>query len=273
MTNASIPDFIYGTAWKREATAGLVELALKSGFRAVDTANQAKHYSEELVGRALVKMSALGIPRAAVWLQTKFTPVDGQDHRIPYDSGADLGTQVRQSFASSLQHLQTNYLDSYLLHGPYHYPSLGEEDFEVWRAFEEIYRSGAAKSIGISNVNLQQMEMLVKNSMIKPTMVQNRCYANRGWDNGVREFCKRHDIHYQGFSLLTANPHVLQNTRIHEMARRFSVTPAQIVFRFSHQIGMIPLTGTTNEERMKLNLSISGFELSAREMAFVETIQ
>ena len=173
MTQADRPSFIYGTAWKKEATTALVELALKSGFRAVDTANQAKHYSEKLVGDALANMAAKGITRDEIWLQTKFTPVDGQDHRLPYDPGADLGTQVRQSFASSLEHLRTDYVDSYLLHGPYHYPALGPEDFEVWTAMEEIDRSGAAKSIGISNVNLGQLEMLVNWAGVKPMMVQN----------------------------------------------------------------------------------------------------
>lgn len=266
------PTFIYGTAWKKEATPALVELALKSGFRAVDTANQAKHYSEKLVGDALANMASRGIGREQIWLQTKFTPLDGQDHRLPYDPHADLETQVKQSFASSLEHLRTDYVDSYLLHGPYHYPALGAEDFDVWRAMEGIYTSGSAKSIGISNVNLQQMEMLVSRSEIKPMMVQNRCFANRNWDKGVRDFCRLHSIHYQGFSLLTANAHVFHNATIREMAGRLSVTPAQIIFRFAHQIGMIPLTGTTDEEHMKLDLTIFGFELTSDEMAFIENM-
>lgn len=272
MAKENRPIFIYGTAWKKEATTALVELALKSGFRAVDTANQAKHYSEKLVGDALANMAARGIPRDQIWLQTKFTPLDGQDHRLPYDPHADLGTQVKQSFASSLEHLQTDYVDSYLLHGPYNYPTLGEEDFEIWRAMEEIYKTGAAKSIGVSNVNLQQMEMLVSRSAIKSMMVQNRCFANQSWDKGVRDFCRQHNIHYQGFSLLTANAQVFHNAKVHEMARRFSVTPAQIIFRFAHQIGMIPLTGTTDEEHMKLDLAIFGFELPADDMSFMENM-
>ena len=272
MSKAACQSFIYGTAWKKEATTALVELAVRSGFRAVDTANQAKHYSEQLVGDALANLAACGISRDQLWLQTKFTPVDGQDHRLPYDPEADLGTQVKQSFASSLEHLRADYVDSYLLHGPYHYPALGAEDFEVWRAMEEIYKSGAAKSIGISNVNIQQMEMLVSRSAIKPMMVQNRCFANRCWDKAVRDFCRRHAIHYQGFSLLTANPQVLHHARIREIAGRCSVTPAQIIFRFAYQIGMIPLTGTTDEGHMKMDLGIFGFELSAEDMTFIENI-
>jgi len=176
----NIPNFIYGTAWKKEATANLVELALKSGFRAIDTANQAKHYSESLVGEALINAAKNGISREQIWLQSKFTSIDGQDTRLPYNPKADLTTQVKQSFASTLEHLHTNYLDSYLLHGPCNYPLIGSEDFEIWQALEELHQTGVAKMIGISNVNIKHLEMLVAGSSIKPMFVQNRCYANKG---------------------------------------------------------------------------------------------
>ncbi len=266
---ANIPNFIYGTAWKKEATTSLVELALESGFRAIDTANQAKHYSEILVGEALLKS---GLKREEIWLQSKFTSLDGQDHRLPYDPKADLTSQVEQSFASSLEHLHSNYLDSYLLHGPYNFPLLGEEDFEVWAAIEELYKSGKAKAIGISNVNLKQLEMLLEGSSIKPHFVQIRCYANRGWDEGVREFCQENQIRYQGFSLLTANPQIVQSLAVSDLAQRYQVAPEQIIFRFSQQIGMIPLTGTSDEMHMRADLRISGLELSAHEVDLIKKL-
>lgn len=264
-----IPDFIYGTAWKKEATTDLVELALKSGFRAIDTANQAKHYSEALVGEALQRSK---IKREEIWLQSKFTSIDGQDNRLPYDPKADIATQVRQSFISSLQHLQTDYLDSYLLHGPYNHPLLGAEDFEVWNVLEELHQSGFAKMIGISNVNLKQMEMLVKGAKIKPMFVQNRCYANRGWDKEVREFCLKNNIHYQGFSLLTANPQIVSNPLVSRIAKKYKTAAEQIIFRFSRQIGIIPLTGTSDENHMKADLNISDFELSDEEMELISAL-
>src|SRR5215510_1394888 len=159
----SKPTFIYGTAWKKDATAGLVQKAVKAGFTAIDTANQPKHYSESLVGEALE-----GIPRESLFLQTKFTPLDGQDQRVPYDTQAPLQEQVRQSFESSLQHLKTHYVDSYLLHGPYSYPRLGEEDWEVWTALEEIQQSGRVRMIGISNVNHLQLSELLQKARVKP---------------------------------------------------------------------------------------------------------
>src|SRR6185436_13642708 len=116
------PKFIYGTAWKKDATTELVRKAVKAGFRAIDTANQAKHYSEALVGEALAALAREGIHRDSLWLQTKFTSVSGQDERLPYDPQADITTQVQQSFESSLKHLGTDRVDSYLLHGPYSFP-------------------------------------------------------------------------------------------------------------------------------------------------------
>ena len=114
-----IPSFMYGTAWKKDSTAQLVKAAVSAGFRAIDTANQIIHYNEAQVGEALRALARKGITRDQVFLQTKFTPVNGQDHRTPYDASADLTTQVAQSFDSSLEHLQTDYIDSYVLHGGY----------------------------------------------------------------------------------------------------------------------------------------------------------
>lgn len=266
----SLPSFIYGTAWKKEATTNLVELAIKSGFRAIDTANQAKHYNEPLVGEALLRASASGIGREQLWLQSKFTSLDGQDHHLPYDPKATIATQVRQSFASTLTHLHTDYLDSYLLHSPYNHPLLGVEDFEVWEVLEELYRKGVVKMIGISNVNLKQLEMLVATVSIKPIFVQNRCYAVKNWDKEIRNFCQKHQIHYQGFSLLTANPHIVHNRALIPLAKKYGVEPEQIIFRFCQQIGIIPLTGTCDEKHMKADFGVFGFELSEEELGLID---
>jgi diketogulonate reductase-like aldo/keto reductase len=267
------PSFIYGTAWKKEATTALVRMAVSAGFTAIDTANQPKHYSESLVGDALAALSAEGVARESLFLQTKFTPVGGQDHRVPYDSRADLKTQVAQSFESSLKNLRTDRIDSYLLHGPYSYPSLGQEDWEVWSAIEQLHQSGRAAMIGISNVNALQLQMLIDKARIKPMAVQNRCFANRGWDREVRQLCGRHGILYQGFSLLTANPYVLRHPRVIATAQRLKVQPEQVAFRFAVQAGMVPLTGTTSLPHMKEDLRIDGIELSNDEVEFIESIE
>lgn len=268
-----IPSLIYGTAWKEEATTELAKTALSSGFRGIDTANQPKHYQEALVGEALQYLFQQGLRREDLFLQTKFTPVDGQDERVPYDPTANLKMQVWQSFEYSLTNLHTNYVDSYLLHGPYSSHGLGEEDWEVWAAMEEIYQSGKAKRIGISNVNRKQMELLLEKSQIKPMVVQNRCYASRGWDKSVRDFCKDNNIVYQGFSLLTANSFVLKNSQVKKIADRYGKSIPQVIFRFAIQVGMTPLTGTRSSQHMNEDLQIFDFELTEDEMSFIEALE
>ena len=83
--NVPVPSFMYGTAWKKEATTHLVH-AVAAGFTAIDTANQLIHYQEALVGEALLALAKQGVARDRLFLQTKFTPVNGQDHRTPYDA-------------------------------------------------------------------------------------------------------------------------------------------------------------------------------------------
>lgn len=267
-----MPPFVYGTAWKEGATTRLVKAAISAGFTGIDTANQPKHYRESLVGDALAALSEEGIPRDTLFLQTKFTPADGQDHRIPYDPAGDLTTQVRRSFEVSLENLRTDYVDSYLLHGPYSWAGLGTSDWEVWHAMENICKSGKAGIIGISNVNIGQLAALTGKAEIKPMVVQNRCFASQGWDRTVREFCRANGIVYQGFSLLTANGFVLNDPGVARIARRLGKTAAQVILRFALQVGMVPLTGTTDERHMKEDLQALDFELTADEVEFIDKI-
>lgn len=270
--NVPVPSFMYGTAWKKEATTQLVQRAVAAGFTAIDTANQLIHYQEALVGEALLVLAQQGVARDRLFLQTKFTPTNGQDHRTPYDASADLTTQVTQSFDSSLAHLHTDYLDSYVLHGPYQRQGLGAADWEVWAAIEGLYRSGKTKMIGISNVTAEQLIQLCARAAVKPMMVQNRCYAALGWDKEVREICRAHGIIYQGFSLLTANREIFGNPGIRAVAQRLGAGLAQVVFRFAMQVGMLPLTGTTNQQHMKDDLEAEQLTLTADDMRLIETI-
>lgn len=270
--NVSLPSFMYGTAWKKEATAHLVQLAVMSGFRAIDTANQLIHYQEALVGEALQTLEKQGIGRDTLFLQTKFTPLNGQDHRTPYDASADLSTQVRQSFESSLAHLHTDYVDSYVLHGPYGRRGLGNADREVWTAMEGIYQAGKTRMIGISNVTAEQVAQLCAEATVKPMVVQNRCYAALGWDKEVRDLCQAQSVIYQGFSLLTANRDVLMDPDLRAIAKRLGTGPAQVIFAFAMQIGMLPLTGTTNPQHMQEDLQAERLTLSQDEIQRIETM-
>lgn len=261
------PSYLYGTAWKEEATERCVADALAAGFRGIDTANQRKHYFEEGVGRGIAKS---GVPREELYLQTKFTFRDGQDDRLPYDERAPIATQVRQSFDSSLQHLGITYLDSLVLHGPSQSGTLGRMDHEAWGAMEALVDAGLVGVLGASNISVGQLNELVAFAKIKPRFVQNRCYARTGWDQMTRALCAQHGITYQGFSLLTANRQVVLSKDVGAIAVRHGKTPAQVVFRFAQQIGMLPLTGTTDPAHMREDLDLA-FDLTTDEIAIVES--
>lgn len=269
----AVPRFFYGTAWKEADTERLTLFALRQGFRGIDTANQRKHYHEAGVGAAVRKAIETGlVTRDELFLQTKFTFRPGQDDRLPYDPAAPVATQVEQSFGSSLEHLGIDVIDSYVLHGPTRRTGLAGADWEAWRAMEAVHDSGRARLLGVSNVTREQLEALCADARVRPRFVQNRCYAVHGWDRGVRAFCKSNGITYQGFSLLTANRAVLTHPELVRIAEKYGRTPAQVVFRFALDAGMVPLTGTTDPEHMAEDLGVFDFRLTADEVAAVDAV-
>lgn len=260
-----MPRILYGTAWKKERTAALVEQAIALGFRGIDTACQPKHYHEAGVGDGIAAAIQRGLLSCEqLYLQTKFTPLNGHDPlQIPYDPKALLAEQVGQSFQTSLKNLQTGYIDGLLLHSPL--PDR-QQLMEVWRAMEGIFREGGVKQLGISNCyELEVLKFLYAQATVKPAVVQNRFYAETGYDRGIREFCQQHGIIYQSFWTLTANPQILASAAIKALAAHHQRTPAQIFFRYLTQIGIVPLTGTTSEQHMREDLRIFEFELSDAE--------
>ena len=273
-----VPDFIYGTAWKEDRTAALTELALRMGFRGIDTANQRRHYFEEGVGQGLAAAYNAGIvTRDDLFLQTKFTYQPGQDHRLPYDPAASLSIQVAQSMASSLDHLATDYVDSYVLHGPSSNHDWTDADAEVWEAMRKQRDAGRTRLLGVSNVSLRHLQHMAAARAELPAFVQNRCYARLGWDRAVRSFCHDHKIVYQGFSLLTANQEVLHHPLIASLTiasrtASANATPAQVVFRFARSIGILPLTGTTNPEHMKHDLASRDIDLPPEAVQAIEAL-
>lgn len=270
---APIPSFIYGTAWKEERTEPLTRLALQAGFRGIDTANQRKHYFEAGVGAALNDALRSGaVSRAELFIQSKFTFLGGQDERLPYARGASIEQQVAQSFESSLEHLGTDYLDSYVLHGPSSRHGLDAADWQAWRALEALAQAGRVRWIGISNVSLEQLSALYSGARVLPKFVQNRCYARTGWDRAVRALCHSHGTVYQGFSLLTANRAELAGPVAGRIALRAGRPIAQVVFRFCQLAGILPLTGTSRFEHMRLDLEASELELSASDVSALETL-
>ncbi len=261
--DVAVPSIMYGTAWKEERTEALTSEAIACGFRAIDTANQRRHYVETGVGAAIGAAIASGnVTREQLFVQTKFTDRRGQDHRLPYDPDADLATQVHQSIDSSLEHLGVTRIDSYILHSPSRAYGLDEADWQTWRAMEDAVRTGRVGLLGVSNISVEQLATLIEGVKIAPAFVQNRCFARNRWDAEVRTLCQTHDIVYQGFSLLTANRQVLSSPRVIAIAQRHGKTVPQVVFRFAIELAMLPLTGTSDSVHMREDLDIFDFTLS-----------
>jgi diketogulonate reductase-like aldo/keto reductase len=268
---AAIPPILYGTAWKRERTAALFEQALRLGFRGVDTACQPRHYDEAGAGAGIAACLGSGLKRGQLYIQTKFTPLDGQDPaRLPYDPEARPSDQVAQSFAASLRNLGTDYLDALILHSPLRDAS---RQAEVWEAMEHIVDQGGTRRIGISNCyRLAMLERLHRSARIKPELLQNRFHAESGYDREIRAFCRDQGMIYQSFWTLTANPHVLAHRAVQAPAAKYRRTPAQVLFRALTQEGIVPLTGTTSETHMREDLAIFEFALSEAERSAVAAL-
>lgn len=275
LTTASgvlMPKIIYGTAWKKDRTRVLVGQAIKMGFRGIDTACQPKHYHEAGVGEGVATCITNGlVSRSQLYLQTKFTPLDGQDpSRIPYDPDAAINEQVAESFQVSLKNLQTDYLDCLVLHSPLASPKY---TVQAWQAMENLARVGRIKQLGISNCyELNTLKELYDNAEIKPAVIQNRFYGKTRYDIDIRAYCKQHGIIYQSFWTLTANPHILAEKTVHNIANEHRRMPAQIFFRYLTQIGIVPLTGTTSPSHMEEDLAIFDFELSQEECIAIDRL-
>lgn len=263
---------IYGTAWKKSDTERLVAAALRLGFRAIDTACQPRHYHEAGVGAAVAASMHRGlVARSDLYLQSKFTPVSGQDSgSIPYDPKAPLPEQVTQSCAVSLRNLQTTYLDCLLLHSPL---ASVRQTLEAWRALESLVDGGSVRSLGISNCyGPGELGAIYEAAHIKPQVVQNRFYAETGYDRQIRAFCLEHRIAYQSFWTLSANPQLLSHATLTALAADHRRTPPQILFHYLTQRGVVPLTGTRSEAHMRDDLAIGEFELAEQELAALDAL-
>jgi diketogulonate reductase-like aldo/keto reductase len=259
----AIPAFIYGTAWKKDATADLVYQALDAGFTGVDTANQPKHYQESLVGSGIRKALQEGkVKRGNLYLQTKFTSVAGQDpDNIPYDPKDPLSKQVQESVKSSLQHLRSegdefedvegSYIDTLVLHSPM---ATIAETMEVWEALESFVPE-KIRNLGISNCNLFTLMDVYERANIKPAIVQNRFYPATKFDIGLRNFCRKKSIIYQSFWTLTANPSLVWSAEVGQLANQMGISTQAALYCFVLGLGnTVVLNGTKKDSRMRADL-------------------
>lgn len=257
ITAAKKPFLVYGTAWKKENTARFVFDAVHAGFRFVDTACQPKHYHEPGVGEGWKAAAQdLGLSRDDIFLQTKFTPFPGQDpNKCPYDPNSPIEEQIHVSLETSLKNLKTDYLDSYVMHSPY---DTVEETMQAWRVMETFVDQGKVRRLGISNCyNYQKFMAIYQQARIKPSVLQNRFYADSNFDTDLRKFCKEHDIWYQSFWTLTANIRALQSAEVKELAEAKSLSPQTYMYAFLMSLGYVtPLSGTTNKIHMAEDVAI-----------------
>lgn len=273
MSMTTSPPILYGTAWKKDDTARLVASAIRCGFTGIDTACQPKHYNEAGVGDGLAQCLGGTLMRSQLYVQTKFTSISGQDlGSVPYDPKAPLREQVAQSVAASLRNLRTDYLDCLVLHSPL---ATTQRTLEAWAALETHAAAGTVRQLGLSNCyRLELMRMIHDAARIKPAVLQNRFYADSGYDVELRAFCRDRQIRYQSFWTLTANPQLLNHATVMDLAARHARTPEQILFRFLTQIEITPLTGTRSEIHMREAIAIMEFEIDPADVrALTELIQ
>ncbi|OCF61110.1 oxidoreductase [Kwoniella mangroviensis CBS 10435] len=254
-----MPKIMYGTAWKKERTTELVTQAIKAGFRGVDTACQPKHYREDLVGKALREVIDQGVvKREDIFIQTKFTSLDGQDKSqpLPYDPNQPIPDQVKQSFGTSLKNLGVDYVDSVVLHSPLRSK---EQTLSAYQTLETFVKEGKIRQLGISNIyDPILLSWLIERVEVKVGVVQNRWYEGNGWDWAVWEICQKNDIRYQSFWTLTGSPSLLQHPHLINLASGYGLTPEQTVYKLCQLWNITPLCGSTTLSHIGEALAVEG---------------
>ncbi|KAH7155257.1 NADP-dependent oxidoreductase domain-containing protein [Dactylonectria estremocensis] len=252
----TIPKLVYGTAWKKDRSADLVYEALKNGFRGIDTAAQPKHYNEKGVAQGVRNAVRDGIiARETLFIQTKFSPPSAQGENSPYDLDAPLADKVHQSVRSSLDYFTTQgqepYLDSVVMHSPM---DTIEDTIAVWKTLE-TYVPGKIRNLGISNTTLAVLQALNNAATVKPSVVQNRFYAETGFEVGLRAYCREQGIVFQSFWTFSANPRLAQARPVGEVAEKSGVAPVAAYYALVLGLeGITILDGTTKVAHMKDDL-------------------
>lgn len=269
--NIKMPNMIYGTAWKKEQTTQLVKTAINTGFKGIDTACQPKHYREDLVGIALKECFGDSLNPNDIFIQTKFTPLSGQDqNNMPYKASDTLKVQVEKSFETSKKNLGVDFIDSYILHSPI-FPLA--HTITAWEKMQEFYYNREVGQLGISNCyDLETLQYLYNNCEVKPSIVQNRFYNHTDYDKNIRAWCNDMGIIYQSFWSLTANPHLLNSDIIISLSLKYKKTAEQIFYKYLNSVNILPLNGTTSQKHMTEDLDIHNFTLEENEISSINKI-
>ncbi|WP_196890566.1 aldo/keto reductase [Aureivirga marina] len=242
-----IPSVATGT-WQLEGNTihDVIENAYAAGYRHIDTATI--YEIEDVVGKTI---KDLELPRNELFLTTKL-----------WNSNQTYNDALR-AFEQSLENLQTNYIDLYLIHWPGTY----ERILEVWRAMEHLYQEGRIRAIGVSNFNIHHINLLLKHTSIKPTVNQVECHP--GYQNiFLNEYCQKHDILLAAYAPLMSwkVKDLLENKTLNDLAKKYQKTPVQIALRWMIQREIIVIPRSKNPNRIVENIRLFDFELNEEDM-------
>lgn len=251
-TGALMPQIGFGT-WKMipgPQTRNSVKEALRVGYRLIDTARA--YLNEKSVGKGIKES---GVPREEIFVTTKLWNGDQG-----YDSAL-------RAFDESLKKLDLEYLDLYLIHWP-----KTKTRADSWKALVEIYNSGRAKAVGVSNYTVKHLEELLGSSNVVPAVNQVEFHPFiYNEQKELLEFCHSHGIVFEAYSPL-AHAHNMDDTTLRAVAERYGKTPAQVMLRWAIQHGTVPIPKSTHAQRIKENFQVFDFELSAEEMQTINNL-
>jgi 2,5-diketo-D-gluconate reductase A len=231
----------------REETQSTVELALAAGYRHIDTA--AAYGNEKEVGAAL---AASGLGRQEYFVTTKlWNSQQGHDSTLA-------------AFEASLDRLGLDHVDLYLIHWPV--PAAGQF-VDTWRAFERIHEEEAARTIGVSNFRIEDLELLERETAARPTINQVELHPHFQQAD-LRAWHARRGIATEAWSPL-AQGEVLDDPTIVRLAENHGKTPAQVILRWHLQLGNVAIPKSVTPKRIRENIDLFDFELSGREMAAI----
>ena len=231
-----------------EETYNAVKWAIEVGYKHIDTA--AIYGNEASVGKA-IKDS--GIARSELFVTTKLWNEDmRQDNQL-------------KAIDQSLKLLGLDYVDLYLIHWP-----VKGKYIESWKKMEQIYKSGKARAVGISNFNIHHIEDILAVSDLKPVINQCECSPEFTQIELV-DYCKQKGIQFEPWSPL-GQGNTLKNPKIIAIAQKYGKTPAQIILRWGFQRGFVNIPKSVTKSRIEENTKIFDFELTDADFKEVFTV-
>eukprot|EP00466_Bigelowiella_natans_P003624 jgi/Bigna1/87750/estExt_fgenesh1_pg.C_230197 len=272
----AIPTMLFDTSFLKKKTGNLtVDAVVDAGFRGVVSNNFPKENFEEGVGLALEELKKQGYRRTDYFVQTRFVPSATQEAgSCPYDSGASLPIQIRQSFISSQKKLKVDKLDAFLWEGATSWMIVRERDMDGYAELENLFLEGRTKLIGIGYFMFPQLKEIYQRAEVKPMIYAMPLHGHLGWERDARKFCQENGIIFQALNILNGNDWVLvlKDDTVLAMAYQRSVSSKVILLRFALQAGMVNVIDVDEPYLMREYMQVYDIELSPDEMWYIETM-